>query len=410
VTVNGNGHGRTGEEGFRLRKKVTIRDVAAAARVSHQTVSRVINDRPDVADETRQRVWQVIAELDYQPSDIARSLVRKHSLALGVVIAGLEYVGPSRTLNGIVRQAEQMGYTLLLKDLPGFDTNDVQPLLNSLLARQVDGIIWAVPEVGGNRGWLCGQLPRLPVPMIFLTMQPRPELSIVTVDNYTGGRVATEHLLEQGYRHIAHISGPLDWWEARQRKAGWHDALSAAGITVAEHGCEPGNWSSTSGEKAVRNLLDRYPEMEAVFAANDQMALGVLHVACRRGLQVPRDLAVVGFDDIPEAAHYWPPLTTVAQGQQKLGGIAVQELVQIIEARQQNRAVAEPETILLQPELIVRESSIRVHPEGEQRTSLPQSQTGADGMARGEPSVSGSTALIMGAEQTLREGWTGERG
>jgi len=339
-------------------KRITIRDVAAAAGVSYQTVSRVINDRPDVADETRRRVWRVIEELGYQPSAIARSLIQQRSFTLGVVIAGLKYVGPSRTLNGIAKQAEEMGYTLLLKELPSFDTNDIQPLLNSLLARQVDGIIWAVPEIGSNRDWLQSQPPELSVPMIFLTMQMRPDLFIVSIDNYTGGRIATEHLLKQGYRHIGHISGPLDWWEARQRKAGWQDALSEAGIQVADHHWESGNWSSASGEQAIRQLLDGYPEMEAVFVANDQMALSVLQVACRRGFQVPQDLAVVGFDGIPETAYYWPPLTTVYQDQQKLGCTAVRELVQIIEASRQSEAVIEPKTISLQPELIVRESSV----------------------------------------------------
>jgi len=341
-----------------VRKKVTIRDVAAAAGVSHQTVSRVINHRPDVAEETRRRVWQVIEELRYQPSAIARSLIQQRSFTLGVVTAGLKYVGPSRTLNGITNQAEEMDYTLLLKELPRFDTNDIQPLLDSLRARQVDGIIWAVPEIGSNRDWLQNQPPEFPIPMIFLTMQTRSDLFIVSVDNYTGGRIATEHLLEQGYRHIGHISGPLDWWEARQRKAGWQDALFERGIQVADHHWESGNWSSASGEQAIRKLLDGYPEMEAVFVANDQMALSVLQIACEKGLQVPQDLAVVGFDGITETAYYWPPLTTVYQDQQQLGGTAVRELVQIIEADHQDKAVVEPKTISLQPELIVRESSI----------------------------------------------------
>ncbi len=341
-----------------MGKKVTIRDVAAAVGVSHQTVSRVINNRPDVAEKTRRRVQRVIEELGYQPSAIARSLIQQRSFTLGVVTAGLKYVGPSRTLNGITKQAEEMGYMLLLKELSSFDTNDVQPLLNSLLARQVDGIIWAVQEVGNNREWLKDQPPGLSVPMIFLTMETRPDLPIVSVDNYAGGRIATEHLLEQGHRHIGHISGPLEWWEARQRKTGWQEALAEAGIEVADHHWESGNWSSASGEQAIRRLLDRYPEMEAVFVANDQMALGVLQVACRRELQIPQDLAVIGFDGIPESAYYWPPLTTLYHDQQRLGCIAVRELVRIIEASQQGEAAVEPKTIALQPELIARESSI----------------------------------------------------
>ncbi|MFC2037683.1 LacI family DNA-binding transcriptional regulator [Chloroflexota bacterium] len=260
---------------------MTIRDVAAAAAgVSHQTVSRVLNDRPDVAEKTRRHVLQVIEELEYQPSAIARSLTQQRTLTLGVVTAGLDYVGPSRTLNGITEQTERMGYALLLKELPHFDTEDLEQLFKSLIARQIDGIIWA--EVGNNRAWLQHQFGRLSVPTVFLTMQPQPGVPTVAVDNYAGGRMATEHLLEQEYHNIGHISGPLDWWEARQRKAGWRDALLTAGLPEANLHSEEGDWSSASGEQAIGRLLANYPEMDAVFVGNDQMALSVLQVACRR--------------------------------------------------------------------------------------------------------------------------------
>jgi LacI family transcriptional regulator len=245
----------------------------------------------------------------------------------------------------------------LLKELPDLRANNVQPVLNSLLERRVDGILWAVPEVGDNRGWLEEQPGGLPVPMIFMTMQARPGVSIVAIDNYAGGRMATEHLLEQGYRHIGHVSGPLDWWEARQRKAGWQDALLAAGVSVAEWHSEEGNWSSASGEPAIERLLASYPEMDAVFVGNDQMSLSVLQMACRRGIKVPHELAVVGFDGLPETAHYWPPLTTVYQDLQTLGFTAVQELVRAIEAGRDEQTVFEPQSTSLRPELIVRESS-----------------------------------------------------
>ena len=339
--------------------KITIRDVAAAAGVSHQTVSRVLNDRPDVAEETRRTVWEVIEKLQYQPSAIARSLSQQRSLALGAVTAGLDYVGPSRVLNGLTAAAEELGYVLLLKELPTFDTQNLQPIFRSMIARQIDGIIWAVPEVGDTRDWLVAQSANLPMPIIFITMAPRPGVSVVTIDNYTGGRMATEHLLAQGYRHIAHITGPLDWWEARQRRAGWQDALLAAGIPADDLRCEGGNWSSASGEQAIHRLLAGYPEMDAVFVANDQMAISVLQVACRQGLRVPDDLAVVGFDGLPEAAHYWPPLTTIYQDQQQLGRIAVQELVRAIEAGRRALSPDEPGHVWLQPELVVRASSIR---------------------------------------------------
>ena len=330
------------------RKRVTIKQVAQEAGVSTQTVSRVTNDRPDVAPETRQRVLEVIERLGYQPSALARSLIRQRSHTLGVVTAGLEYVGPSHTLSGITEQAEAMGYSLLLKELPEFDTSDVEPILNALLARQVDGIIWAVAEASDNRDWLADRLNDLPVPIVFLTMHQRPDLSIVSVDNYLGGRIATEHLLKQGYRHIG---------QSRQRQAGWQNALLDAGIRISEDQSVEGDWSSESGEKAIRQLLDQYPEMDAVFVANDQMALGVLQVTCRRGLKVPQDLAVVGFDGIPETAYYWPPLTTVKQNLHRLGCIAVEQALRAIEASQEPKGVYEPETILLKPRLVIRESA-----------------------------------------------------
>jgi LacI family transcriptional regulator len=341
-----------------MMKKVTIRDVAAEAGVSRQTVSRVLNDRPDVAEETRHHVLRVIEKLDYQPSAIARTLTQQRSYTLGVVTAGLRYAGPSRTLSGITEQAERMGYALLLKELPRFDGQDLQPLFNSLIARQTDGIIWAVPEVGDNRAWLEDQLDGLPVPIVFMTMQDWPGVPIVAVDNYAGGRMATEHLLEQGYRHVAHITGPLDWWEARQRQAGWRDALLAAGVAADDLHAEEGNWSSASGERAITRLLATYPRMDAVFVGNDQMALGVLQTACRKGIQVPAGLAVVGFDGLPETAHYWPPLTTVYQDQTQLGRIAVEELVRTIGASAKGRPGAKPESLCLQPELVVRASSV----------------------------------------------------
>lgn len=332
------------------------------AEVSNQTVSRVVNDRPDVADDTRERVWRVIEELNYHPNAIARSLIQQRSLALGVVTAGLRYLGPSQTLNGITFQAEEMGYSLLLKELPGLRATDIQPLLNTLLARQVEGIIWAVPEIGDNRDWLRPHFEGSAVPIIFLTTETRPGISNVSVDNYLGGRIATEHLIEQGYTHIGHLAGPLDWWEARQRLVGWQDALREAGRPALGSHTVSGNWSAASGAQEISKLIDSYPEMDAVFVSNDQMAQGVLHVACQKGIRVPEDLAIVGFDGIPETAYYWPPLTTVYQDLRELGSTAVRELVDILEAGRQDHEPVEAKQISLRPELIVRASSIAAHP------------------------------------------------
>ena len=337
--------------------RATIKQVAQEAGVSTQTVSRVLNERPDVAPQTRQRVQEIINRLGYHPSAVARSLIHQRSYTLAVVTAGLDYLGPSRTLNGITQKAEELDYTLILKELPRFDIASVQPVLRMLLASQADGIIWAVPEVGENRVWMQDQLPNLPVPMIFLTMAARPEITAVSIDNYLGGCMATQHLIDQGRRHIAHITGPMDWWEARQRKQGWWDTLTKAGLSVSETGWVEGNWSTASGEEAFCQLINHYPEMDAVFVANDQMAIAVIHTAWRNGLQVPGDLAVVGFDGIPESAYFWPALTTVNQDQSLVGCIVVQELVQMIEA-QHSDTIYDSKTIWLQPELIIRESSL----------------------------------------------------
>ncbi len=338
-------------------RRATIKQVARVAGVSTQTVSRVINDRPDVAQETRKRVLRVIDELDYQPSALARSLIQQRSYTLGVVTAGLKFNGPSRTLNGITGKTEELGYALLLQELPRFDTEDIKPIVQNLLARHVDGIVWAVPEVGENHHWVDEILNDIPVPVVFLTMQPYPGISTVAVDNYAGGALATQHLLDQGRRKIGHISGPLDWWEARQRKLAWQDTLANAGIETTEDHWAEGNWSSASGAAAFEQLLQSYPGMNAVFVANDQMALTVLQIAHRRNLRIPGDLAVVGFDNITESEFFWPALTTINHDHHALGCRAIRELVSRIEAVHRDENI-EPNNILLSTELIARRSSV----------------------------------------------------
>lgn len=339
------------------RQRTTIKQVANEAGVSIQTVSRVLNDLPHVAPDTRERVLGVIERLQYRPSTLARSLIQRRSYMLGVVTAGLSYIGPSRTLSGITAQADAMGYDLLLHELPTFGAGEIEPFLNTMVARQIDGIIVAVPEIGDNRQWLLQQLPDLHVPLVFLTMHPQPGLPIVSVDNYKGGRLATEHLLAQGYRRIGHVAGPLGWWEAQQRKAGWADAMAAAGLAIDDSMWVEGNWSCKSGELAAYQLLDRYAEMDAVFVANDQMALSLMAVASRRGRSVPRDLAVVGFDGIPEAAYYCPALSTVHQDLHQLGCQAVRQLVGVIESLRSSENHQEHQAVWIEPQLIVRESS-----------------------------------------------------
>jgi DNA-binding LacI/PurR family transcriptional regulator len=337
--------------------KATIKDVARLSGVSTQTVSRVLNDRPDVSPDTREKILEVINRLGYQPSALARSLIQRRSFTLGVIIAGLKYQGISLTLNGITEQADKDGYSLLLEELPSFNVTDVQPVVRSLMSHQVEAIIYAAPEIGENWRNVQMQCPRPCPPMVFLKGSPYPGISTISVDNYLGAYLATLHLYDQGCRNIAHISGPLEWWEATERIRGWRAALERLGIRPEEKQCIQGNWSSSSGEKVFQNLLANYPEMDGVFVANDQMALSVLHVAHEQGIPVPQKLAVVGFDDLAETPYYSPALTTVRQDLHELGIMAVKKVLQMIEPGDDPLALL-PDTIIIKPQVIVRSSSL----------------------------------------------------
>ena len=338
------------------RKRITIKDVAQAAGVSTQTVSRVMNKFSYVSGETRQRVETVVEQLGYRPSTLARSLSQQRSYTLGVVTFGLKYIGPSRTLNGVADKADELGYMLLMKELDNFNTNRIDDVIDSLLARQVDGIVWVAPEIGDNHAWVEERMQEIPVPVLFLAMQPRNGIHSVATDNFQGAVMAIQHLLDCGRKKIGHISGPLSWWEADERKRGWRETLDSAGFDTSEKCCAEGNWSSASGEQAFIQLLGSFPEMDAVFVANDQMALSVLRETLRRGINVPEQLAVIGFDNIPESAYFYPSLTTISQDLQLLGEQAVQSIVEMIQARQENKSVVE-QSRFIQPNLIVRESS-----------------------------------------------------
>jgi LacI family transcriptional regulator len=343
--------------------RATIKEVASVAGVSTQTVSRVLNERPDVSPETRRHVQEVIKALSYQPSALARSLISQRSHTLGVVTSGLRHIGPSRTLSGITAAAEAAGYALLLKELPNYDTEDITPIFQAFVSQHVDGIIWAVPEVGENRKWVNNPPADMDVPLVYITMETREDLSIVSVDNYLGGRLAMAHLMEQGCRKIGHISGPLDWWEARQRMAAWRDALTEAGLDASDRYYVEGNWSSASGALAIELLFQQYPDMDAIFVANDQMALSVMQFFAEKKIRVPEDIAIVGFDNLPESPFFYPPLTTVQHDQLHLAKLAVAEVIKIIEASWQGTEPVKPTSIILPPTLIVRRSSLR-NPEG----------------------------------------------
>jgi len=337
----------------------TLKDVAKLAGVSTKTVSRVVNNQGEIRKETRERVQVAIEQLGYRPNVLARSLIHQRTNTLGVVAWGIDYFGPSRTLVGIEQQAHLLDYSLFLNLMDQPEDGDSEHLLDTLITHRVDGIIWAVPEVGGNRDWLeSGQLKDLP-PIVFLSMEPRPGLAIVAVDNCYGAKQATQHLIDQGRRKIGIITGPLSWWEARERYAGWKAVMHQANLPTPSSLIVEGDWSADAGERGLHILLNQEPDIDAVFASSDQIALGVLSTAHRLGRQVPQDLAIVGFDNIPESACFWPPLTTVYQQLIDVGRVAVQTLHTMIEANRHLEAPKEATVTLVKPELIVRASSLQ---------------------------------------------------
>jgi LacI family transcriptional regulator len=341
-----------------MTQKVTIKDVAQAAGVSTQTVSRVINSRPDVSPTTRARVQQVIKELEYSPNVIARSLSRGRTNTFGVVGFGLSYFGPSSVLSGIEQKSNELGFSLLLSLLNDFDATKIDGILRNLLSRQVDGIIWAVPGNDRLGGELSSRFNQISIPVVYLNKPKHGDEVIAAMDNRLGGKFATEHLLEQGYHRIGIITGPIDWWEAQEREKGWQEIMSNTGLANLEELIVNGDWSAASGEIGLHNLFAKSPDIEAVFACNDQMALGALKAARRLGLKVPQDLGIVGFDDIPEAAYFYPSLTTIGQNAISLGALAVDQMCSYINAHVKDE-VFKPDVKWIHPRLIVRNSSKR---------------------------------------------------
>lgn len=337
-----------------LGHRVTIKDVAAHAGVSTQTVSRVINNRPDVAAGTRERVEEAIATLRYRPSAVARTLVARRSNSIGVLIAGLAYSGTTSTLQGIIDESANLGLTVLIAELPEGDSlDDPRPAISALVEHHVDGIIMSVPAIGQAVDRIKAVLPERHEPVVFVKAGVSERHSSVLVENAAAVEEVVDHLVSIGRTRIAHISGPANWHEARERREGWQHGLEKHGLVADPRLCEEGDWYPRSGAEAMDALLDRNPDLDAVVAANDFMAFGAIHTLRRRGLGVPDDVAVTGFDDIDEAAWSVPPLTSVVQPLTEMGRQAVRRLWSEFRG-----GATSPVTIPLRAELVIRESTI----------------------------------------------------
>jgi LacI family transcriptional regulator len=310
-------------------------------------VSRVINDHPNVAAATRDRVLNAIAELGFHPSYAARSLAGRRSKTIAVITAGLGYYGPTQMLVNIERNARSLGYDLVFSDIDPLDETQNLAAVDRVLRWSADGVIIIAPFVSQQTNIIEKKLAGLPI--VHVDVARESNLPSAIVDQHAGSVLATQHLLDLGHQHIAEISGPLMWYDAIGRHEGWHLTMQSAGLdtdlSVA------GDWSVASGYRAATQLLDA-TQFTAVVIGNDEMAIGAMCAITERGLRIPEDISVVGFDDIPAAAYLYPKLTTIRQDFSRLGSTALKYLIERIE-----EPTAPPTQYIVQPHLQIREST-----------------------------------------------------
>lgn len=323
----------------------SIRDVARLAGVSHQTVSRVLNEHPSIRDSTRARVLEVMGQLQYRPNRAARALVTSRSQTLGILAASSTQYGSAATIAAIEAAAREHGFWVSTANVDTSDPNSISSGLSHLLAQSIEGLVVIAPQLRAFRAIAALQID---VPYVTLQSTEIDADHALSVDQIAGARMATRHLIGLGHTAIYHLAGPQDWIEAEARMRGFLEEMSASDIPTTAPIL--GDWTAEFGYYAGRELL-RVRDFTAIFSSNDQMALGLLHAIRDEGLDAPRDISVVGFDDIPEAAHFWPPLTTVRQDFAEIGRRCVALLLGEVPAEE----VVPRHTIV--PELVVRLSS-----------------------------------------------------
>ncbi len=328
------------------RKRAATRaDVAALAGVSAQTVSRVVNNRTNVDPNTRAEVLAAMSVLGYRPNTAARALVTGQFRMIGVISFDLSAYGNARTLESISTAARRAGYSINLMGVEASTEKAVQEAFHELTVQAVDGIVVVQAQL------LDTPTLRLPygVPVVIIAGDEHQRYPVVDTNQAEGARLAVAHLLDLGHRTVWHVAGPQDSPSARQRAETWHATLKAAGAPVPP--VSYGDWTAASGYPVGLRLADE-AELTAVFAANDQMALGVIRALHERGRQVPHDVSVVGFDDIPDSDSFLPPLTTVHQEFEQVGQECIASLLHQINHDQQTPPRAE-----VQPRLVVRDST-----------------------------------------------------
>lgn len=325
----------------------SMTDVALLAGVSAQTVSRVSNGLANVDDQTRRRVITAMQELGYRPNGAARALQRGRFRTIGAIIFNLSTFGNMRTLDAIAKEAASADYAVTLIPVSDPTLERVSGAYNRLSEQAVDGavIIFEAHLLDDARLALPPG-----VPVVVCDSDAGPEYTVVDNDQALGARQVTEHLIGLGHRQIWHIAGPDTSFSAVRRAESWRRTCTEAGLAPA--GILHGDWTAESGYRHGLTLARR-PEVTAVFAANDQMALGAMRAMHELGRDIPGDVSIVGFDDMAEARSFWPPLTTVRQDFAEVGRLSIRKLLDKVAST----GSTVNDTTLVPTELIVRESS-----------------------------------------------------
>ena len=335
------------------QRALSIRDIARMAGVSRQTVSRVLNGERYIKASTEAQVRKVIEEHAWRPNSAARALATARSKTIGLLVSARSHYGPFSAATAIGEAARARGYAILSATLAREDDAAIAEALDVFAAQGVDGVVVIAPQQRAQEA--LGRV-GVHVPFVSLHWRDAGDGRLVAFDQAAGARLATRHLIELGHTRIRHLAGPQDWNEAEDRMNGFLAELNDHDLPVTPPVL--GDWTADLGYEVGLKLLD-HPDFTAVFASNDQMALGLMHAAADLGISVPGDLSIVGFDDIPEAKHFAPPLTTIRQDFSWLGARAIDVLVSQLEGEQ----VASP-TEYPVPQLLVRQSTAPPRPAG----------------------------------------------
>jgi LacI family transcriptional regulator len=347
--------GTTPKASRRSRGSVRIQDVARSAGVSAMTVSRVINKEPNVRDETRQSVLETIDRMNYSPNTAARNLAAGEATHIGLLYSNPSAAYLSQFLVGALDGARKAGCHLVIEACESDDDAEQGEVARRFATADVEGVI--LPPPLSESVPILSELAAAGTPVVTVAMgKLYPNALNVRIDDFAAAAEMTDYLISLGHRRIALIKGHPEHIAAIERERGFLSAVQRAGLDPADMAIEQGYFTFRSGLEAAEKLLKGENRPTAIFASNDDMAAAVVSVAHRQGLDVPRDLSVVGFDDTAPATTVWPELTTIRQPVSAMAGAALQLLLGHLKVRRRSRSGSSQE-IILDHELIIRESS-----------------------------------------------------